>query len=494
MAQSSAASAQLTWADNATDETGYRLERKVNDSGTYSTLATLGAGATGHTDPGPFTNGNVYYYRVIATGPGGDSLASNEGSFDATAGFFEFNETFTKVSKNVGTALIAVKRFGGVNGPVSVSVATSNSTAIAGTHYITTTNTLNWADGETGETGEKTANVPIAATPTAQQPRQFRITLTSPSSGTGIGTYNAISVLIEDPTAPLPDPWNQAIIGTVTGSSPAVQAESSFSSATIGGTGLGGAVGSEAGQFIYQTRTGDGVMTALVPAASPAQSGARYFVMIRENSTNASALMAGTVTTSSSTVGAKLLYRITTGGSSVLTGNALTAITPQWLRITRAGSSFTSECSADGNHWTTLGSAAVSMASSAQWGLFHHSDDWSTTNYSANFQTANFQNVTFGAVSVPGAPAGFAFSQPTPSRVALTWTAAASAAGYRVERRTENGNFAQIIDLDGAALDFTDDPVAADTAYEYRVFAVNSSGNGPATPTLRVTAPPGGCL
>ena len=486
--QSSAVNAQLTWLDNATDETGYRIERKVSGAGTYSTLATLGAGATGHTDPGPFVNGNVYYYRVVATGLGGDSLASNEVSFDATAGFFEFNETFTKVSKNVGTALIAVKRFGGVNGPVSVNVATSNTTAIAGTHYTATTDTLNWADGETGE---KTVNVPIAATPSAQQPRQFRITLSSPATGTGIGTYNAISVLIEDPTATLPGPWTQAILGGVTGSSLAVQAEGSFSSATIGGTGLAGAVGSEAGQFVYQTRTGDGVMTALVPAASPAQSGARYAVMIRENSTNAGALMAGTVTTSNSTVGSKLLYRTTTGGTSVLTGNALTAITPQWLRITRAGNSFTSECSADGNVWTTLGSATVPMTSTAQWGLFHHSDDWSATTYSANFQTANFQNLTFGSVSVPGAPGSFAFSQPTPSRVALSWTAAPSAAGYRIERRTENGTFAQIVDLDAATLGFNDDAVAADTAYEYRVFAFNSSGNGPATPTLRVTAPPG---
>ena len=69
-----------------------------------ATVATLGANTTGYTDAGPFTNGNVYYYRVIATGAAGDSAVSNEVSFDAVAGFVEFSATKTKVNKTAGTA------------------------------------------------------------------------------------------------------------------------------------------------------------------------------------------------------------------------------------------------------------------------------------------------------------------------------------------------------------------------------------------------------
>lgn len=482
--QQSAASATLTWVDNSSNETGFRIERKVGALGTYATLNTAAANATSFTDPGVFTNNTTYYYRVVAVGPGGDSIPSNEVSFDAVPGFFEFSDTYLKVSKTVGTASIPVKRFGGVNGTVTVNYATSNSSALAGTHYTTASGTLTWADGDASP---KSILVPITNTGTPQQPRQFRITLSSPSSGTGIGTYNGVAVLIEDPTATLTAPWTQAVVGTVTSTSSAVEAEGGISSTTIGGIGLATAATSESGQFVYQTRAGDGVMTAYIPAALPAQAGARYAIMIRENATSGGALMAGTATSSSTSYGTKLVYRTAANGTATFTGTALTNVTPQWVRLTRAGSSFTSECSADGVNWTNLGTASVPMASTAQWGLFHHSDDLSTTVYSGNYQTASFQNVTFAPIAVPGAPGSFSFTQPSPSRVALTWTAGTSAAGYRIERRTENGTFAQIVDLSAATLSFNDDTVAPNTGYEYRIYAFNSTGNSALANVIRVT-------
>ncbi len=485
--QASAANALLSWVDNATDETAYRVERKVNGTGSFAPLITLAPGSASFTDPGPFTAGSTYFYRVFATSAAGDSARSEEVSFEAVAGFFEFDATTTKASKTAGTAPIMVKRFGGVTGAVSVDYATADSSAIADTHYTAKSGTLNWTDGETGP---KIIDVPIINNASAQQARQFRLTLSNPSEGTGIGTYNSVAVLIEDPTAPLPVPWNQSLIGTVTGSSPAVNAEGGLSSTTLGGSGLATQAAAEVGQFIYQTRTGDGVMTARVPAASPAQSGARYAIMIRENATGGGALMAGTATSSSTGYGSKFVYRTTSGGTAIFTGNANSAVTPQWLRITRAGNSFTSECSADGSSWISLGSATVAMNSTAQWGFFHHSDDLSATTYSGNFQTASFTNVTFGTVSVPNAPGAFALTQPAPSQVALTWTAAPSAAGYRIERRTETGTFAQIVDLDGGAVGFNDDAVMPNTGYEYRIYAFNSSGNSALSAVLRATTPP----
>ncbi len=482
----SAVSAQLAWTDHPSGGTGYRIERKTTSTGSYGTIATLAAGSTSYSDSGPFANGTTYYYRIFATGPGGDSIASEEVFFEAIPGFFEFNDTLAKVSKVSGVASIPVKRFGGANGVVSVNYATSNSSATAGTHYLAASGTLTWADGETGT---KNVDVPIIETASTQQPRQFRITLSSPSSGTGVGTYNAISVLIEDPGATLPAPWNQALIGAVTGSSPAVDAEGGIASATVGGIGLATAATSEAGQFIYQPRTGDGVMTAYIPAANPAQSGARYAIMIRENATGGGALMAGAATSSSTSYGSKLVSRSTSSGTATFTGTALTNVTPQWLRLTRAGSSFTAECSADGVSWTNLGSTTVNMNSTAQWGLFHHSDDLSGTTYSGNYQTVSFQNITFGSISVPGAPGSFAATQPSSSRVALSWTAGTSASGYRIERRTENGTFAQIVDLPVSSLSFNDDAIAPDTGYEYRIYAFNSSGNSTLSNVVRVTTP-----
>lgn len=484
--QVSGTNAQLAWQDNANDETGFRIERKVSGTGTFATLTTLAANATTYTDPGPFTNNEIYFYRVIATNGAGDSIPSNEASMEAIPGFFEFSDTVAKVAKTIGTAQIAVKRFGGVNGVVTVNYATSNSSATAGTHYTATSGTLTWPDGDTTD---KNINVPITNTGSAQMPRQFRLTLSSPSSGTGIGTYNAVSVLIEDPTATLPGPWQQALVGTITDAGTAVQAEGAFASATIGGTGLATAATAEGGQFIYQTRTGDGVLTAFVPAASPVQSGARFAVMIRENVTSGGALMAGTaVSNTSGTFPARQISRATANATATY-GTGVGAIqTPCWLRITRAGNSFQSEASTDGTNWVNQGSVSVAMAFSAQWGLFHTSDDRSTTTYSANYQTIGFQNVAFTTVSVPGAVGSFTAGTPTANSVALNWTAASSAAGYRLERRSETSTFAQIIDLPAATLTFTDSSLAANAGYEYRIYAYNGSGNGPLSNTLQVTS------
>lgn len=481
--QTSSTNASLTWQDNATDETGYRVERKASATGTFSPVGSLGAGAVSYSDSGPFTNNEIYYYRVIALNAVGDSIPSNEVSFEACPGFFEFSSTLTKTSKTIGTANIPVSRFGGVNGAVSVNYATSNSSATAGTHYTTASGTLSWADGESGV---KNISVPITNIGSPQNAKQFRITLSSPSSDTGMGTYNAVSVLIEDPTATLAGPWVQTNIGALTDSATSVSAEGGISSTTVGGSGLTTVAKSDIGQFVYQARSGDGVLTAYVPAASPAQSGARCALMIRE-STGGGALMAGTSTSSSTSEGTKMFYRTTASANAIFAGAVTSQTTPRYLRITRAGNTFTSESSADGANWVAHGSATVAMAGTALWGLFHHSDDWSSTTYSGNYQTVNFQNVTFSAISGPGAP-GTLSCTPTGSSISLSWGAATNAAGYRIERRSENGTFSQIIDL--SATTFTDQ-VAPDTAYEYRVYAFNASGNGPLSNTVRVTASPG---
>jgi len=69
-------SASLTWTDNSSNETGFRVERKVGPTGSYASLATKAANVVTHSDAGPLAP-NTYYYRVVATGSP-DSAPSNE--------------------------------------------------------------------------------------------------------------------------------------------------------------------------------------------------------------------------------------------------------------------------------------------------------------------------------------------------------------------------------------------------------------------------------
>lgn len=66
---------QLSWSDNADDESGFKVQRAVA-GGAWSDIATLGRNATGYTDTG-LAESTLYQYRVYAYSSVGDSDLSN---------------------------------------------------------------------------------------------------------------------------------------------------------------------------------------------------------------------------------------------------------------------------------------------------------------------------------------------------------------------------------------------------------------------------------
>ena len=61
--ESFAAQLQLSWTDNSTNETGFKIDRKTGTSGTYAQIASVGAGITSYTDS-TVTAGTNYCYRL----------------------------------------------------------------------------------------------------------------------------------------------------------------------------------------------------------------------------------------------------------------------------------------------------------------------------------------------------------------------------------------------------------------------------------------------
>jgi len=74
---SSANRIDLTWADNASNETGYVLERSVGGPGNFTVLANLPANTTTYANTG-LTSGTNYCYRVKAINGATSSSYSNE--------------------------------------------------------------------------------------------------------------------------------------------------------------------------------------------------------------------------------------------------------------------------------------------------------------------------------------------------------------------------------------------------------------------------------
>ena len=66
----------LTWTDNSTTETGFKLERRASFEGAFTIIATLNPDTTTFLDAG-LASGTQYLYRVSATSGSGDSAFSN---------------------------------------------------------------------------------------------------------------------------------------------------------------------------------------------------------------------------------------------------------------------------------------------------------------------------------------------------------------------------------------------------------------------------------
>src|SRR5712691_559653 len=67
----------LTWTNNATNQTGFKIERKTGAAGTYAQIGTTTGNVTIYND-GSLSAATQYFYRVRATNLGGDSAYSNE--------------------------------------------------------------------------------------------------------------------------------------------------------------------------------------------------------------------------------------------------------------------------------------------------------------------------------------------------------------------------------------------------------------------------------
>ena len=66
---------KLTWQDNSTNETGYKVERQPSGMTNWEEIRILSANVTTYTD-NTVTKGQLYYYRVAAYNDGGSSYSA----------------------------------------------------------------------------------------------------------------------------------------------------------------------------------------------------------------------------------------------------------------------------------------------------------------------------------------------------------------------------------------------------------------------------------
>lgn len=72
----SATHVNLSWTDNATNESGFKIERRTGLDGIFSQIGTTGANATTYSDTTALA-ATTYYYRICATNSSENSTYSN---------------------------------------------------------------------------------------------------------------------------------------------------------------------------------------------------------------------------------------------------------------------------------------------------------------------------------------------------------------------------------------------------------------------------------
>lgn len=185
----------LTWTDNSTNETGFRIERApgLNATTGFTEIATVGANVVTYVDAG-LPNSTSYSYRLRAYNSAGNSGYSNTASGTTPA---NTPPTITAIAdvvinKNTNTGAIAFT-VGDATTPVgslTVTASSSNTTLVPNANIVL------------GGTG---ASRTVTVTPVTNQIGTATITITvnDGSVSTNITTETFILTVNEiAPTAP----------------------------------------------------------------------------------------------------------------------------------------------------------------------------------------------------------------------------------------------------------------------------------------------------
>lgn len=145
--------------------------------------------------------------------------------------------------------------------------------------------------------------------------------------------------------------------------------------------------------FVNQALTGDGQITARVTSQTNTNGWAKAGIMIKQSDTPSSSYVAAMVTPSNG-------LHMQWNGSGDFAGGTYT-FPNVWIRLVRAGSTFTMYKSVDGINWTQVSTQIVTMNSQTLVGLF-------VTSHSANtLSTVTFDNVSVVPATNTSLPTGW---------------------------------------------------------------------------------------
>ncbi len=278
----------------------------------------------------------------------------------------------------------------------------------------------------------------------------------------------------------LPSPWNYTSIGGAVSNTPTI----SSGTYTIVGDGTIAAntdsyyyVGGTTDSFdtIYQSLGTSQQITAEISSQTNTDPWAKAGLMMRAGGDSA-AVFAGIFITPGQ--GVMMLARTAAGDNATDPGyDSAYSLTngPEWLRLTINNGTATGYISTDDINWSQVGQVAITLGAVPVVGL-------AVDSSSPNPSTAVFSNVSVGAIAsqtvTPETPYYLQAEAFSANDGRVTWAPMNGVTSFNVEESTDNGQTWQLAASGGSATTDTylPDNLTANTAYLFRVQAVNANG------------------
>ena len=171
---------------------------------------------------------------------------------------------------------------------------------------------------------------------------------------------------------------------------------------TGAGTGVGGT--NDQFSFAYETRTGDFDLQVTLGSLALSDIWASAGLMARDG-LGSNAMFAASFATPGA-AGSFFQSRTNTGAAATRTGSFPVNYPDTWLRLKRAGNTFTGYASLDGAVWSLLGSTTFTAPATLQVGIAITSHNPAQSTFAGVTNTGNTVRTTVASVPLPFEPPG----------------------------------------------------------------------------------------
>ncbi len=168
---------------------------------TVTVPAGSGASLAGTTTVTPIGGEATFSGLTLTESNGGVALLVTSGGFSVstnsvsvtTPAQVAFAASTVTVNQSAGQAAIQVVRSGGYTGPITVNIATSNGSAVAGVNYTPVNQVLSFAQGQDSQT----VMVLINSSSSISTPVTVNLSLSSPGTNATLGSQSTATLVIQ---------------------------------------------------------------------------------------------------------------------------------------------------------------------------------------------------------------------------------------------------------------------------------------------------------